>query len=673
MARIIFTSRFLKGASKKQIKNLVNYMATRPGVEKLKSNTSPATENQKKFIEEQLKTFPDIKESFEYEDYQKNPTVSNASELISSIAEKYNNDPAGLKNYIDYIAKRPRAERSEQGHGLWSGSDETISLSKAAEEVANHEGIVWTHVVSLRREDAERLGYDNADAWRKLVKSKIPVIAKSMNIPVDKLKWYGAFHNEGNHPHIHMIVYSADKKKGYLNNKGIGTMRQAFGTAIFHDDLLHVYEQKDEVRKALKENTEKKIKEIAAKLRQEEKQSPVVASLLLELSKALKQTKGKKQYGWLDTKRKQMVNAIVSELVKDKDIFELYQRWCDYKMEIAKTYQSTPLPCGCLEDEPEFKNIKNLIIQYAVQIGEMEQLQEGYLREFSNPEESLSEEIENADMFETSRQEESNKQERYRKLNRLLWSKSYQMACAYLKDGNIESAYPLLLKEAEKGNPYALYDLGLLVLKGKTAEKDTALAQGYFKKALTGFLREEHQKYSSTIQYLIGKMYWNGYGIEPNPKKAAVWFSKAAEQENAYAQYVLGKLYRDGNGVKANVDEAAKWFLKAAEQENPYAQSALGSLYVFDKDLKNKELALYWLEKAAANGNEYAVKLIDFIQRPPLSMTPVGATVKLFRDLSRMIENDFLFQQKHFEQIESKLLRKMAQKKAALGQKQTLG
>lgn len=297
MAKIIFTSRYLSNAPKKQLKNFVNYMATRPGVELSSNGKFPATEKQIKFIDTQAEQYPEIKSSFEYEDYQKNPTIANASELISAIAEKYMDDSAYLKNYVDYIAHRPRAERSSQGHGLWSGTNQPITLSKVAEEVANHKGNVWTHVISLRREDAQRLGYDNADAWRELVKSKIPVIADSMKIPIDQLKWYGAFHDAENHPHIHMLVYSEDTKKGYLNKNGIEKMRQTFGTAIFHDDLMHVYAEKDEVRKTVKDIAEKKMKELTAHINQRDTSNPVIASLLLELSKELRQTKGKKQYG----------------------------------------------------------------------------------------------------------------------------------------------------------------------------------------------------------------------------------------------------------------------------------------------------------------------------------------------------------------------------------------
>ena len=104
-----------------------------------------------------------------------------------------------------YIAKRPRAER-RGAHGLFTDADIPINLSKVAEEVANHDGNVWTHIISLRREDAARLGYDNAYAWRNLLRSQAENIAENMKIPLTDLRWYAAYHDESYHPHVHMVV-----------------------------------------------------------------------------------------------------------------------------------------------------------------------------------------------------------------------------------------------------------------------------------------------------------------------------------------------------------------------------------------------------------------------------------------------------------------------------------
>ena len=203
MSKIIFTSRYIKNAPA-HAGNLLRYMGTRKGAEPLQhlNINRPATVNQQKLIAEIVRAVPEVKDSFEYEDYLAASSIGNASELITAAFE---NNPVlwnNIRNYVDYIARRPRAERSQlSGHGLWNGSDDKIVLSRAINEVANHRGNIWTHVVSLRREDAARLGYDNANAWREVVRGKIQIIADSMKIPMTELRWYGAFHNESHHPH----------------------------------------------------------------------------------------------------------------------------------------------------------------------------------------------------------------------------------------------------------------------------------------------------------------------------------------------------------------------------------------------------------------------------------------------------------------------------------------
>ena len=130
------------------------------------------------------------------------------------------------------MAKRPGAER-RGSHGLFNDSDAPIDLNAVADEVANRPGNVWTHVVSLRREDAVRLGYTNSDMWRGLVKRHIKDIADAQKIPLANLKWYAAFHNTTHHPHIHLLVYSTNPKQGYLTKEGIEKIRSKFANDIF--------------------------------------------------------------------------------------------------------------------------------------------------------------------------------------------------------------------------------------------------------------------------------------------------------------------------------------------------------------------------------------------------------------------------------------------------------
>ena len=385
MPRLVFVPRYLKMKSARQLKNYVNYIATRENAETFSPTQSEmkATEEQKKWIENELKNNPELKSSchLEYEDYKKSPTTENASELISKIAEEQISVSENIKNYVGYLAKRPRAERNEQDHALWNGSEKIIDLAKVSKEASEHKGNIWTFVVSLKREDAERLGFNNANAWRELVKEKSAEIAEAMRIPLKNFVWYGAFHNEGHHPHIHLMCYSKNPREGYLSKDSFMNLRSSFAAEIFRDELYHIYEQKDEVRNELKAYFDAKLKQAMA---MENSDNPKAEILLWELSKRLKTAKHKKVYGRLDKENKILVDEIVSEISKDKKIDALYQSWIDLKDDILSTYQNSARAKRNLADEPEFRNIKNMVLKSALELLEMNKVTSVDMEENNN-------------------------------------------------------------------------------------------------------------------------------------------------------------------------------------------------------------------------------------------------------------------------------------------------
>lgn len=367
MPRLVFTPRYLKMQKPSQVKNYVKYVATRPNAEKFEVDQSQteATEHQKKWIEKELKAHKELKESCEqeYEDYLQNPTRENAAELINKIAEEGLAREGSMENYVGYLAKRPRAERGKQGHALWNGSDKEIDLNQVAREAAEHNGNIWTFVLSLKREDAVRLGYDQANTWRELVRGKAPEIAKAMGIPLEHFVWYGAFHNEGHHPHIHLMCYSKNPKEGYLGRQNLMKLRSSFANEIFRDELYHIYEQKDEVRDELKNYFDRKLKQAMA---MEGTAHPKAEALLWELSQKLKTAKHKKVYGRLEKENKILVDEIVKEISKDKKISQAYESWLGLKDDILSTYQNQERARRTLADEPEFRNIKNMVLKSAL-------------------------------------------------------------------------------------------------------------------------------------------------------------------------------------------------------------------------------------------------------------------------------------------------------------------
>jgi len=368
MANLITKFKYYKPKSAKHKGNYVKYVATREGVEKLPKNNSEnhATKNQIDLIEKITCDYPDSVEMLEYDDYLKSPTVKNASEFITRAIED-NNLFINETTYADYIATRPRVEKSGS-HGLFSSIDEDINLKKVSEEIANHDGNVWTMIVSLRREDAERLGFNNAKRWRDVIGSKTEEIARNFKIPLSELKWYGAFHNESHHPHIHVIIYSSDAGKGYLSKVGIERMRSSLANTIFQDDIYHIAEEQTKIRNELKSDFKEKLAEILSRIENGTYENEEIQKKLIELSIRLHNTKAKKVYGYLKRDVKDLIDSIVDLLAEDDDISKLYDMWYEEKYKIQRMYSQNVPPKIPLSENKEFNSIKNDIIREAMKI-----------------------------------------------------------------------------------------------------------------------------------------------------------------------------------------------------------------------------------------------------------------------------------------------------------------
>lgn len=369
MPRLILKCPYFKGGSKRasaHLGNLVNYIATRDGVEKIKVKdiNNLSSEKQNELINQIIKEFPNTKDLFEYEDYIRNPTIENASELIS-IAIEENYDKIGKrKNYVNYIANRPRVEKIGK-HGLFNGGDDSFVLSRIADEVANHEGNVWTPIISLRREDAARLGFDNAESWHNMLSYYALDISEYLKIKPGNFQWYAAFHNEGHHPHVHMICYSTDPRDGYLTKKGIEKMKSGLVKNIFGQELEGIYIEQSKRRDELRLESREVLLKLIFEMKSGTFQDSKVEELFIEFTELLKFSKGKKQYGYLQPKLKTMVDEIVDELAKDERISKAYNLWYEMRNEVFHSYMDNlpdPLP---LSKQKEFKSIKNMIIKEA--------------------------------------------------------------------------------------------------------------------------------------------------------------------------------------------------------------------------------------------------------------------------------------------------------------------
>ena len=359
MARLIQKSGYFKGGDST---GYMKYIAKRDGVE-ITSDTGPVTEKQRQLIEDLLKNYPDTKELFEYEDYLTTPNRSTASAYIAAALDSHLHEMEPESGYMKYIAQRPRAEK-HGGHGLFSAAPAT-DLGEAVDELDAHEGRVWTFIFSLRREDAVQTGYDNAAAWRELLLQQSVTLAEALRIPQDKLRWYVAFHNEGHHPHVHMMVWSDDPKMGHLTKKGIFAMRSKLTGTIFREELKDVYIRKEEIYKHSIQTAQEKLLELTAQMEQRTCPDTEVECLLRELSHQLSQLSGKHQYGYLPKPAKAMVDTIVDRLVQVPEVAACYAQWNQVKDELVRFHNQNPRRHLPLSQQKEFRVLLNAVIREA--------------------------------------------------------------------------------------------------------------------------------------------------------------------------------------------------------------------------------------------------------------------------------------------------------------------
>lgn len=369
MAKLVTKFKYLKPNRKVSAGSYAKYIATREGVEKINDTKkfAPATSKQKNLIEKILKDFPDSKDMFEYADYLEKLNQTSASDFISRVMEDYAYEISGRKAYANYIATRPRTEKFGS-HGLFTDDGVQVQLSKVTEELDKHKGNIWTAIISIRREDAQRLGFNTGARWRDMLRTQTEALAKNLKIPMQNLRWYAAFHNESHHPHVHLIVYSTVENEGYLTQKGVENLRSSFAKDIFQQDLLCIYEKQTEHRDKLRAEARDIVENLVSKINSEIYISASIQHKLLELADRLSKTSGKKVYGYLKLDVKAIVDSIVDELSNDDRIKKLYDLWYEQKENTIRTYTDEVPDRIPLAQNKEFKSIKNAVIKEAMKL-----------------------------------------------------------------------------------------------------------------------------------------------------------------------------------------------------------------------------------------------------------------------------------------------------------------
>ncbi len=375
MAGVFFSSPYLKGGKQSaKLANLTKYISTREGVELLKDTDSslPATKQQQDFISRLLKTFPDTHEMPEYGDYQTERSQKNAAEFISQVQENYAYLLDKRENYVDYVANRPGVRKLGE-HGLWNADGKVPVLQNAIDEVAHHQGNVWTPVIAIQRSDAERLGYDSADSWRSLICFEIDEMAKAYKILPSHLKWYAAFHEKERSVHVHLVIFSTDSNEGYLTKPAILGLRSALTRQIFKDDLKNIYVQQTVHRDQLQEDALEVMNSQIKQMQNGNLKNPKLELLITELAERLQSYSGKKVYGYLPPATKRIVDAIVDELASDERVAEAYSLWQDMRDEVFSFYSKAKPARVPLSQQKEFKPVRNMVIREVVQMMEQQQ------------------------------------------------------------------------------------------------------------------------------------------------------------------------------------------------------------------------------------------------------------------------------------------------------------
>lgn len=613
MSQLIVTSRYLKSGNQKnktKRRNYTKYIATRETVEirsqKFVDRNANATKNQEKLINDLINDFPESKRYLEYEDYERKPTIENAGELISTIVERNADVVGNRQNFVGYMAMRPGVEK-RGSHGLFNEKNEPIILNQAANEIAEHKGNVWSHVVSLRREDAVRLGYDNSDAWRELVKRHISDIAKAQNIPLCNLKWYAAYHDTTHHPHIHLLVYSTNPKQGFLTKAGIDKIRSAFANDIFHDDLQSIYQEQTVSRDELKAVSKNEFESIVNRIASNDHTDPQLGELIRKLYIQLQNVKGKKVYGYLPKEIKETVNKIFSELAKDENIRQLYDKWCSLERLKCKTYTQKEKELPSLTDNKVFQPVRNMIIRTVLNMKpfdvnteiEGSEPNDEYI---DNTPQNVLPLFDEAEPLEEKETDESAAAIKYY----IKWNDQYKKACKliYGKDAKLndfKKAEQILLSESQRGNVLAVYDLGKLYSTDKLGERNEEMSIAKYTQALQGFLQIEpnSKKIKPYIQYRIGKMFCYGLGTEQDYEKAFEWFERSAKQKNKFAQFSLANLYYYGNGVEKDLSQAFLWYQRSSSQGQPYAAYYIAQMYRYGEYVtKDNDTAQRYYQQA---------------------------------------------------------------------------
>ena len=373
MARLVVKIKYMKSGGRGKAGGYAKYIGTREGVAKIDDSQlyAEASWKQKELIQKLIDDIPDLKTSPEYTDYVERPTKGLATELIERALEESFQKDIDPKTYADYIATRPRAERFGK-HGLFTDEGAEVNLEEVSRELNQFGGTIWTAIVSLRREDAKKLGFDRGEQWRDTLRENMDKVAEAFRIRRNSFQWYGAFHNEAHHPHVHLIIYDKENN-AYLDKEGMERIKSVFAHAIFQDEMLTLEQSKSDSRDALRQRGRDEIEEIIERIKDGSNENVMLQAMILDLSRRLKEHKGKNKYSYLKPLDKKLVDSIVDEIGQIPAVKELYDLWYEKQEALSSIYKTEMPPRLPLSANPAFKTIRNAVIRAADELGVAEE------------------------------------------------------------------------------------------------------------------------------------------------------------------------------------------------------------------------------------------------------------------------------------------------------------
>ena len=637
MARLIVKSPYIKCGTGQSVGGYLKYIATRERVEIIPDDRPP-TRKQEQLIAKLVEDFPDAQELMEYEDYLSHPTKATASALITLALESNWDRLSSMEGYAKYIALRHRAERLGE-HGLF-GDDDAVDLAAVADELDHYTGNVWTHIISLHREDAERLGYNYADAWRTLLRTHRNDIAAAMKIPPEDFRWYAAFHDEGNHPHVHMMAWSAKPNQAYLSKDGIRQIKSTLTNQIFRQELLHVYEQKSKSRDELVTEARKAMLELAKTMQEMTCIHPEAEQMIWDLSRQLGQVGGRKTYGYLPKPMKKLVDEIVDQMARLPTMDTCYQTWWELQCQVEDYYSEGKKRLRPpLSQQKEFRQIKNAVIREAEHIR---------MNRFSFEDEEMQDDGEQISAYAMSYERQD--------LQSVANDDRFPLE---ERDEAVEQLEQL----ADAGDAHVQYIIGTAYRDGGLLIPDTAKAQKLLERAAEQDL--------DAAQYALGKLYLSDDADVHDPAKGIYWLKRSADNGNDYAAYRLGKEYLSGKNTVKDAETAVSYLRQAADNGSTYAQYLLGKLTLMGEGVpEDMDAAYEWFAAARDNGHAYAeffMKRMERGEQEPSSVL-LSAT-RLLYHMGNIFRDNAPAPAANGVQIDRKRLARLRQKRVALGHK----